>query len=136
MTEIVARDVAESEFDRFCDSMDIDHDTSKMTEEDAKGFNEQKEYVVKAIMDGRLVIASDGKPEYTPSHEDSPRNTLVFHEPNGGTYAAMDRQKSGNDVGKMLALMDAMTKSAPGTCAKLTGIDFKTSRALTVLFLA
>lgn len=135
MTEIVARDVAESEFDRFCELMDIDRDTNKMAEDDAKGFNENKEILIKAITDGRLVISEDGEPEYTPKRGDFP-NPLIFKEPNGGTYAAMDRQKSGNDVGKMLALMDAMSRSTPGTCAKLANVDFKVVRAIAILFLA
>jgi len=135
MTEVIAREVAENDFNRFCESMDIDNDTAQMTEEDAKEFNENKEILLKAVMDGRLVFNDDGEPEYTPKRGSFP-NPLVFKEPTAATYTAMDRQKTGQDVGKMLALMDAMTKSTPGTCSRLANVDFKVARSIAILFLA
>lgn len=135
MTEIVAREVAENEFNRFCDDMDIDRDLSKMDEDDTKGFNDNKELIVNAIMDGRLVLNDDSEPVYTPKRgKDS--NPLTFREPTGATFMAMDRKKSGQDVGKMIALMDEITRSAPGTCSRLKGVDFKVARSIVTLFLA
>ena len=135
MTEIVAREVAEEEFNRFCDDMDIDRDLSKMDEDDTKGFNDNKDLIVNAIMDGRLVLNDDSEPVYTPKRgkQDNP---LTFREPTGATFMAMDRKKSGQDVGKMIALMDEITRSAPGTCARLKGVDFKVARSIVTLFLA
>ncbi len=135
MTEIVAREVAENEFNRFCDDMDIDRDLSKMDEDDTKGFNDNKELIVNAIMDGRLVLNDDSEPVYTPKRgKDS--NPLTFREPTGATFMAMDRKKSGQDVGKMIALMDEITRSAPGACSRLKGVDFKVARSIVTLFLA
>lgn len=135
MTEIVAREVAENEFNRFCDDMDIDRDLSKMDEDDTKGFNDNKELIVIAIMDGRLVLNDDSEPVYTPKRGNA-ASPLTFREPTGATFMAMDRKKSGQDVGKMIALMDEITRSPPGTCSRLKGVDFKIARSIVTLFLA
>lgn len=135
MTELVAREVAEQEFQRFTDSMEIDTDTSKMKEDDADGFQDTKEKIISAIMDGRLTVNDQGEPVLTPTRTQMP-NGLTFKEPSGADLMAMDRQKNGNDVGKMFALMDSVTKSAPGTCSKLKGKDQKVATAIVTLFLA
>lgn len=135
MTEVLAREVAEAEFDKFCDDMDIDRNVDKMNEKDAEGFNENKEIIIKAMVTGRLVLNDDSEPVYTPVRT-GVSNPLTFREPSGVDLMAMDRKKSGEDVGKMYALMDSMTKSVPGTCSKLRGIDRKVAQAITVLFMA
>ena len=134
MEPIIAREVAEDEFNRFCDDMDIDRDTSKMDEDDTKGFNSQKENIIAAIMDGRLIINEESEAVFSPKRGKFD-NPLIFREPTGATYMAMDRKKSGQDVGKMLALMDDLTKSAPGTCSRLKNVDFKVAQSIIMLFL-
>ncbi|MEG1884839.1 MAG: hypothetical protein RR182_01025 [Alistipes sp.] len=131
---VVNRENAEIEIQRFFDDMDIDSDVSKLDEDDRKGFLENKEILIGAVMDGRLVINENSEPVYTPKR--GTPNPLTFREPTGATYMAMDQKKTGQDVGKMMALMDAMTKSAPGTTAKLANVDFKVARSIAVLFLA
>lgn len=134
MTEVLAREVAESEFDRFCDDMDIDSDIAKMSEEDAKGFNSQKEILIKAFMDGRLVLNDDSEPVYTPKRSGF-QNPLTFREPTGADLMAMDRKKDGQSIGKMFSMMDSVTKSVPGTCSKLKGPDLKAAQAVMSLFM-
>lgn len=134
MTEVLAREVAEEQFNTFCDDMDIDRDVSKMKEKDAEGFEEQKEIIIGAMMTGRLFLNDDSEPVYTPKRS-SIANPLTFREPTGADLMAMDRKKSGEDVGKMFALMDSITKSVPGTCSKLKGPDRKVAQAITVLFM-
>lgn len=135
MTEVVAREVAEAQFDKFCDDMDIDRNVDKMKEKDAEGFLEQKEIIVEAMIEGRLMLNEDSEPVYTPKRT-TVANPLTFREPSGADLMAMDRKKAGEDVGKMFALMDSITKSVPGTCSKLKGPDRKVAQAITVLFLA
>lgn len=129
------RDVAEQAFEQFCVEMDIDHDVSKMDEKDAEGFNENKELIISAFMDGRLQFNENQEPELTcqRSKIDKP---LVFREPSAADYMAMDRKKEGQDVGKMISLMDSVTRTANGTCSKLKGRDFKIAKAIMTLFMA
>lgn len=135
MEHIIAREVAEQEFNRFCTDMDIDNDISKMDEDDQKGFLNNKETLITAIMDGRLTFNDESEPVYTPKRGKFD-NPLTFHEPTGASFMAMDRKKSGQDVGKMIALMDELTRSAPGTCSRLKNVDFKVAQSVVTLFLA
>lgn len=134
MEPILAREVAEQQFYKFCDDFDIDRNTEKMKPEDAEGFNEQKEILIAAFMDGRLELNDASEPVYKPKRPGFP-NPLTFHEPSNADLMAMDRKKSGEDVGKMVAMMDAVTKSLPGTCSKLKGPDRKVAQAIMVLFM-
>lgn len=131
---VIAREVAEEQFKQFCEDMDIDDNVEKMNEEDSKGFDQNKEVLIEAMMLGRLVLNDDSEPVYTPKRSGF-ANPLTFREPSGADLMAMDRKKNGQDVGKMFALMDAVTKSVPGACSKLKGPDFKTAQAIMVLFM-
>lgn len=131
----VAREVAQDEFNRFCDSMDIDNNTDAMTEEDAKSFEEPKGVIIRAIMEGSLLINDDGEPEYTPKNSPKVGN-LTFREPNGADYMAMDRKKEGQNIAKMWTLAESVTKSSPGTIANLRNRDLKVVRAIMQLFMA
>lgn len=135
MEQKVAHDVALDEFNRFCDSMDIDNNTDAMTEEDAKSFEEPKGVIIRAIMEGSLLINDDGEPEYTPKNSPKVGN-LTFREPNGADYMAMDRKKEGQNIAKMWTLAESVTKSAPGTIANLRNRDLKVVRAIMQLFMA
>lgn len=137
MTEYkVDRQTAESEFDRFLDSMDIDGDTSQMSEEDRAGFESQRQTVVSAIMKGHLVINESGEPVLEPRTVEVPDGRITFHEPQGASYMAMDMKKKGHDVGKMFALMGEMTKQPPKVFANMKQRDLKICQAISVLFLA
>lgn len=134
MTEVIAREVAEVEFNRFCVDMDIDNNVEKMNEKNAEGFLELKETLISAFVDGRLVLNDDSEPVYTPKRKGID-NPMTFREPNGADLMAMDRKKDGQDMGKFFSLMDSVTKSAPGTCAKLKGPDLKVAKAIMSLFM-
>lgn len=131
---IMGRDVAEKEFEDFCEEMDLDHDVAAMNEEDAKGFAELKETIIRALMGGRLCFNENSEPVLKAARSNI-ANPLVFREPSGADYMAMDRQKSGKDVSKMISLMDSVTKSTPGTCSKLKGKEFKIAQAIMQLFM-
>ena len=52
MTDKIAKEVAEQEFNRFVESMDLDVDPADMDEDDRKGFTQQKDRVIAAIQSG------------------------------------------------------------------------------------
>jgi len=128
----VDQETADREFERFATAMDLEIDTSKMDEEDRKGFEQQRGRVIKAIMTGSLVINEDGEPVFTPSFEG---NALTFYEPTGGTYMAMDRKKNSENMARMATVMAEMTKTSPKTFANMKNRDFKVCLAITLLFM-
>lgn len=129
--EKVAKEVAEAEFDRFIDAMDLDTDKARMDPDDVKSFEDVKGKFVRAMMRGQLVVDDKGQPVVT-THDGT---RLTFYEPTGASFAAMDSRKKGQDVGKMLAMMADMCRVAPAVFSKLPNRDFKICQALIQLFL-
>jgi hypothetical protein len=128
-------EMAELEFERFGDAMDLDFDTSFMDEEDRKGFEQAKRRIVKAIMSGAMTVNEDGCPVFVPQRAEGDVNPITFYEPTGATYMAMDRKKKTEDMGKTMALMADYTKQSTGLFSKMKNADFKICLAVTTLFL-
>lgn len=136
MTEKVAREVAEQEFENFVEAMDLDLDTADMDVEDLAGFNKQKRRIVRAIIRGDLVFTENGEAVYTPRH---PRTThkdpITFHERTGASIMAMDGKKKGHDAAKMYSVLAEMCKVHPKTFAGMVGEDVKVCEALFALLM-
>jgi len=137
MTEkktVVAPEMAEAEFDRFVDEMDLDVDTSVMDEEDRTSFDKQKRRIIKAMVNGSLIINENGEAVYAPQRSDID-SLITFHERTGASLMAMDNKKKNHDVAKTYAVMASMTKEHPGIFAKLKGTDIKVCEALYALLM-
>jgi len=132
--EKIALEVAEAEFTRFGDLMDLDLDPLDMDEEDKKGFEQQKKRVISSIQNGSLIINENGEPIFTPTVKEG-ANPLTFHEPTGASLMAMDHKKRTEDVGKLYATMADMTGSSTGIFSKMKMRDLKVCMAITTLFL-
>lgn len=133
-TPKVAAEVAEAEFVRFVESMDLDVETSRMSEEDRQSFDAQKTRIVRAIMDGCVVVNEKGEPVFRP--RSGTPSEIVFHEPEGAALMAMDNRKKGHDVSKMFAVMAEQTKQPATVFAKMPMRDLKVAQAIATLFLA
>ncbi len=134
MKEKVALEVAEQEFNRFVEAMDLDVDPADMDEDDKKGFEQQRDRVVSAIQFGALVISDSGEPVFTPQRSKD-IDPITFHEPTGASLMAMDRKKKTEDIGKLYAAMGDMTKTHAGVFSKMKMADLKVCMAITTLFL-
>jgi len=134
MTDKVAKEVAEAEFERFAEAMDLDVDTSIMDEDDRKGFDLQKNRIVSAIRSGAMVVNEDGEPVFTPQRMKD-AGTITFHEPDGAALMAMDRKKKSEDIGKLYATMGAMTGTTAKTFSGMKMADLKVCMAIATLFL-
>jgi len=136
MNDKVVKEVAEAEFDRFVDCMDLDVDTSGMDAEDLTAFNKQKSRIIRAVQSGALVINDDGEAIYTPQHKRSKhKEAITFHERTGASLMAMDGKKKNHDVAKTYAVMADMCKVHPSTFAGLVGTDVKVCEALFALLM-
>lgn len=134
MSDKVAKDVAEAEFERFVETMDLDIDPATMDEDDKKGLDQQRNRIIRAIQTGALYVNDNGEPVFT-AQRTKDGEPLTFHEPTGASLMAMDRKKKTEDVGKMYAVMADITKTHASTFAKMKMSDLKVCQAVTALFL-
>lgn len=134
MKDKIALEVAEQEFNRFVEAMDLDVNPSDMDEDDKKGFEQQRDRVVSAIQAGTLAISDNGEPVFTPQRSKD-IDPITFHEPTGASLMAMDRKKKTEDIGKLYAAMGDMTKTHAGVFSKMKMADLKVCMAITTLFL-
>lgn len=130
----VSVEMAEQEFNRFAEKMDLEFDISEMDPEDVKGFEQQKGIILKAIQKGSLVIDDDGQPVYTPQRTPDIA-PIVFHEPTGASIMAMDGGKKTEDVKKLFRVMADATRREPKVFSNLKMADLKVCMAVMTLFL-
>lgn len=136
MKEKVAVEVAEQEFERFVEAMDLDLNTSDMDADDLAGFNKQKRRIIRAITRGHLVFNENGEAVYTPKHpRTSHKDPITFHERTGASIMAMDGKKKGHDAAKMYSILAEMCKVHPKTFAGMVGEDVKVCEALFALLM-
>lgn len=132
----VVLEVANAEFDRWADEMDIDTDEASFDDEDRTAFRKQKGRIVRAIERGALVVNENGEAVYTPAHPRSKyKEPITFHERTGASLMAMDGKKKGHDIAKTYAVMADMCKVHPSVFAGLVGTDGKTCEALFALLM-
>ncbi len=132
---VVVKEQAQADFDQFVEKMDLDLDTEDMDPEDRTQFEKQQKKILKEIMRGNLVINDNGEPVYTPHRTDGVTDPITFYEPNGAVLLMMDKKKAGQDVGKMYAIIGAMTHQNAAIFSKLKGTDYKVCSAIASLFL-
>lgn len=130
MSKIPA-DMAEQEFEKFAEAMDIDINVERMDDEDAKDFEGLKNKIVGAIMKGSLVISDNGEPVLSLSDGES----LTFSEPTGASLMATDKRKKTENVARLSVIMAEMCGVPVQVFAKMPMRDFKVCQSITTLFL-
>jgi hypothetical protein len=137
--EKCAREVAEQEFERFLDAMDIQLDLEQGDADDQRADKLQREKILRAIMYGDLVINDDGEAVYTPWRPKSKyKEPITFHERDGSTLTAGDN-KGKNALGRQTyAMMASMCRVDASVFAgkQLVGTDIKVCEALFALLAA
>lgn len=134
MPSKISVEMAGQEFDRFAEAMDLDFDTSNMDQDDAKGFEHNKDIITKAIQKGALIIDEEGQPVYTPQRTKDV-SPIVFHEPTGASLMAMDGGKKTEDVKKLYNVMADVTQREPKLFSSMKMADLKICMAVITLFL-
>jgi len=132
--DVVAAEVADQEFERFVEAMDLDLDESEMNEADLSSFLDNKRKLTRAMRRGLLTVDEKGQLVYTPQLGN--QEPLTFHEPTGASVIAMDNKKAGRDVAKMYATMADMTHTNEARFSRMEWRDLKVCVAITTLFLA
>lgn len=135
-TDVIDKETAGVEFDRFTEMMDLDLDESLMDDEDLTAFKKQKNRIITGIQRGALIINDKGEAVYTPQNEKSKyKEPITFHERTGASLMAMDGTKKNYDVKKTYSVMADMTRLHPGTFAGLVGTDVKVCEAIFALLM-
>lgn len=129
----VAADVAEQEFKRFTDAMDLDVDPAGMDDEDKRSFNDAKRRIIAALCNGSLVIDEKGQPVFTPSLGNT--QPITFFEPTGASLMAGDQKKKGHDHARMFAVMGDMTRQPATRFANMPSRELKVCLSIAGLFL-
>lgn len=122
----ISREIAEQDFDRFCEKNRIDNDVDDFSEEDQKAFDEHKKRIVKAIMKGEMVINDASEAEFCG---------VKFKTPKGRVLLAMDRSKKGQDMKAQFEVMADICEVPAATFSKMDSVDVKVCMAVTALFL-
>lgn len=130
----VAKEVAEAEFDRFVDAMDLNADPERMNAEELESFLGYKSTVVTAVKRGSLVFDGEGQPCFTPRFSEA--EAITWFVPKGANLMSMDGKKKLHDVERLFAYVASCCKITPVSLAKLDERDLKVLRAIAVLFLA
>lgn len=132
--EQVALEVAESEFDRWVEAMDIDADESAMDEEDLSAFRRQRRRIVRAIQHGQITVNDEGEAVVTPvrSKDTEP---VTFHQRTGATVMAADGKKRNDRAKQAYAMMADVAKCHPSRFATMQGGDIKICEAIFALLM-
>ena len=133
---VVAEDVAEEEFERFIECMDIDFDLSVLEDEAAGMQKTVKKRIVNAIMCGSMIINDDGEPVFTPQRPRSKhKEPITFRERTGANVMSQDTKKRGHDIARMYAFLASVSGESVGTFAGLAGADLNVCEAVFVLLM-
>lgn len=134
--EKVGLEVAEAEFERFCEEMGLEFNVDKMDAEDKTAFTKNRDRIVRAIRYGHLVVNDDGEPTYTPWRAKSTYQTpITFGERTGATLLVTDQKKKGRDAAKTYAILGDLTGLPDTTFSKLAGEDIKVCESLMQLLM-
>jgi len=133
---VVATEVAEDEFTRFAEAMDLDLDAKVLDDDDRKNLELSKHRIVRAITLGHLVVDDKGQPIYTPQLGDT--KPITFYEPTGASLmSSQSPKKTGASgvVSQMFGTLGDMTKTSAARFAAMHQRDLRVCLALATLFL-
>ena len=132
-TDKIDRDTATQEFERWAEEMDLD--LQCYTEEDEADLEKHRNRILREIRRGNATVDDNGILQFTPSRS-KVDDAIVFYEPTGATYQAIDGKKKGHDIKRQNAMLGDLTKQHPAVFAKLANSDFKFCQSVLALFLA
>lgn len=134
----ISKEIAEKDFNDWCESCEIECDVDSMSEEDKTSFSGLKDRIVKAIMKGKCVVDGD-KMQYTLSEKNEGSlsgKTITIDPPTSKTFMGIDGFKETQRMHKMASCMSAITGLDIGVFTKLWGKDFAFMTAVVTLFLS
>lgn len=136
MENKVAKDMAEAEFERFAEAMDLEIDPVSLGVDDLEDFNKRKSQVIRQIERGNMVINDNGEAVYTPHRPASKiKDPLTFHERSGETLPAADGLGKNTEGAKLRRMIAQMCKVHPNVITGLSGTDIKVAETMFILLM-
>jgi len=130
----VAPEVAEDEFSRMCEALDLDLDD--LDKEDDERFQLLRKTVLKAIVQGRITVDQDGLATVHLKYPVGDVDSLRFKIPTGETLIALGDQKAKNQTTQSWKVLGDLTEKPSTLFGKMRqSPDLKTCQALGALFL-
>jgi hypothetical protein len=135
MSEILAADAAEAEFNRFIQEWDIDANVGAMSSDDKSTFESQKSRVIKELCRGRAVLDEEACFIYKLAYPKGSLTELTF-DISRANKAVMDGFKDREAMKKTAAYIGSLAGMPVNTILNLDARDQKFGEALITLFLA
>jgi hypothetical protein len=131
-----ANDLAEQEFNNYCDANEIDRELDDMEDEDRESFIKIKKRFMKAVKEKRVVV--DGvKLQYTVSKfSPSQGQPFTISRPTGKDFMAMDGFKDNQQMNKFNGFIASIAGTERSTVARLDIVDRQFLQDIGTLFLA
>jgi hypothetical protein len=127
-------DFAKEEFERFAERCGV-----RLTTDGEKEDLEDREFcdqIIGYIQKGWLVIDDDGKGTYKLRHPNvRPVAEIVFDEPDGVQFKALDKMKGEAHVAGLIAFMAAVAGVPAKLMVKIKKRDYDVAKDICTLFL-
>jgi len=130
----ISLEVAEADFNRFCESMAVETDLDNMEKDTQKAFLENKCIVIKAMRLKSLAVNESGELEFTPVRSDN-KAKITFHEPTGATLMATDGASKNESMKRMNKVLADVTQTNEKRFSLLKLSDYRVCLAVISLFL-
>lgn len=135
-TPAISAEVAEEEFARFCEEMDLDVDTSEMDDDDRLSLRDAKKVFLRAVMRNKLTVDGDGVPTFHYQRGNGEGILEIrFPEPTGKAFLAMDKAKKNATHQKSFLMLEEVTKTPAAVFANMGASDLKVCQMVLALFL-
>lgn len=136
MENVINRETAEQEFERWCDAMKFDIDYDSDDENTRRGRVQAKRKIVRAIERGELVVDEKGYAKLLNADVKGEPTDVCFNRLYAGLYTAMDRKKEGQGIGKSYAALAALTGLPDTTFDRMHPYHVGICTAVILYFLA
>lgn len=131
----IAHEVAEEEFENFCEAWKLTTDLTYMTEDQQEMFQTSKNRLLVAIRKKQLWLNENEELVYKLKTSFSSKENLIMKRPSGRMWEMMDGLGKRKDVKKMNRFFAGCLGVVPQTLLKLDGIDIKMIQTVYLLFL-
>ena len=130
----VDAETAADDFERFARAARIKMDRVRNVN-DRKDLEEDRQFFIEEVMDGRIVVDNEGIVTVKTDSEDLPEVRFP-RRVNAMALVAQDRRKEGENMEKLVQMISAATKAPAGKLKLLDAPDFKNVGLVFSLFLA
>ena len=126
----ISESVAESEFERWADAVDIEYNEKVFDETSKNEYQKNKLILVKEIQRGSLAISDEGEATYTPWKKRTKDKTpMTFREKEAEDLRIADRKGMG-DVTLTLNLIARLTGRPFESISGLSGRDLTVAQTI------